>query len=546
MAAGMEPSDEMPYIPELAGDGDAHDARTPAPGADAVGGDGHAGTAISTAGIADGAHDADDAHGETVANSVNDAGGAAVADTAGDGDDGNDGNDVNDANGTPVANSVNGVDDGNDATVASGTDDANGVTDASGADSASGVAVAGVADGGDGAADDAAAYEADAAGEGATGARADGGTAADGSTATNADADPDAEGAAPDTEGTEPVRIEHPARSVAASRADVAGSAADAPHGAPAGSGDASASEAAAPCDDGNPIRSIIGKADELRKKILPSYATDANSHGNKMVGLVGVLAGCVLLFAVIASPGITKVVDIATKGGTAAEERPSAVSSDEGVEFDSGFLAMIDTDTGSANIYSTGNSEIAAKVEAHAKDGAVVYCSTESTPSWYDRKQQVRKLNIVEPIHIESMSMLTAQMPELVEVSGLANVDLSGTNSIFGAFQGDTALESADVNMLDVSGVEDMEGAFLECYSLKRLDVSTWDVSSVKNMASMFAWCGVEELDLSSWRFKGDVYADGMFLGAGSDGVGKLYLTAGNEKIEDQARSAGAQVQVV
>jgi surface protein len=264
------------------------------------------------------------------------------------------------------------------------------------------------------------------------------------------------------------------------------------------------------------------------------------------MVGLVGVLAGCVLLFAVIASPGITKVVDIATKGGTAAEERPSAVSSDEGVEFDSGFLAMIDTDTGSANIYSTGNSEIAAKVEAHAKDGAVVYCSTESTPSWYDRKQQVRKLNIVEPIHIESMSMLTAQMPELVEVSGLANVDLSGTNSIFGAFQGDTALESADVNMLDVSGVEDMEGAFLECYSLKRLDVSTWDVSSVKNMASMFAWCGVEELDLSSWRFKGDVYADGMFLGAGSDGVGKLYLTAGNEKIEDQARSAGAQVQVV
>ncbi|MBO1138226.1 phosphatidylinositol-specific phospholipase C domain-containing protein, partial [Enterococcus faecalis] len=79
--------------------------------------------------------------------------------------------------------------------------------------------------------------------------------------------------------------------------------------------------------------------------------------------------------------------------------------------------------------------------------------------------------------------------------------LDTSNIKVMHGLFYGNSKLKTVNLSGWDTSSVKDMERAFQGCSSLTSLDLSTWDVSSVTTMGSMFqGTSSLTSLDLSAW----------------------------------------------
>ena len=89
------------------------------------------------------------------------------------------------------------------------------------------------------------------------------------------------------------------------------------------------------------------------------------------------------------------------------------------------------------------------------------------------------------------------------------------------------TQLETVDLSHFNTGNVTSMQLMFDQCKKLKTLDLSGFDTHSLKYTYRMFGYCGITQLDLSSWKTSNliDVYS--MF--AGCEDLAYLNLSSFN-----------------
>lgn len=149
---------------------------------------------------------------------------------------------------------------------------------------------------------------------------------------------------------------------------------------------------------------------------------------------------------------------------------------------------------------------------------------------AWSDNVKQNATTIVIEPgvyAAVQSNSEF-AQFPELTEVKGAKNFNVSKVKDMRTMFYQDPNLVSIDVSNWDTNNVTDMGGmfgwdpklkvldvahwktkqvtamdaTFTQDAALKELDVTNWDTSSVQTMRALFSGCtSLEKLDVSKWE---------------------------------------------
>lgn len=132
---------------------------------------------------------------------------------------------------------------------------------------------------------------------------------------------------------------------------------------------------------------------------------------------------------------------------------------------------------------------------------------------------------------NITNMSRMFFGLKKLKFVSfGSAEARYKSTNvtSMVSMFNGCTALQEVNLEMIDTSSVTDMNKMFSLCSSLTELDLSGFNTSSVRYMQDMFYGCsGLINLDLSAFDTSSVMYMSDMFNGCSS--LKKLDLSSFN-----------------
>lgn len=131
---------------------------------------------------------------------------------------------------------------------------------------------------------------------------------------------------------------------------------------------------------------------------------------------------------------------------------------------------------------------------------GLVIGTSLNNGPSWITYKSQVIKMVFTEPTIIRSKVDVFDQYPNLVEIVGLEQCDISELTDLSYMFMDNPNLERLDLSNFDTSNVTNMRSMFSGCSSLTELDLSGFDTSKVTVMYTMFSGCtSLEKLDLSN-----------------------------------------------
>ncbi len=87
----------------------------------------------------------------------------------------------------------------------------------------------------------------------------------------------------------------------------------------------------------------------------------------------------------------------------------------------------------------------------------------------------------------IHDYSYLFANLPNVTNIDGLANLNLTGVTDISWMFAGCSQLVALDVNSWDVSQVTKMQATFQNCAKLATVNVANWDTHSVQYLIDTF-----------------------------------------------------------
>lgn len=120
-------------------------------------------------------------------------------------------------------------------------------------------------------------------------------------------------------------------------------------------------------------------------------------------------------------------------------------------------------------------------------------------TPNGFLQLYTVKKIEIVGKAKIiGSASDLFSELPYLVEISGLNNLDFSEVTSMYATFGYCPVLEKIDLEYLDTSNVTDMSYLFQDDYSLRNINIANFDMRNVVNFSGMFSYCkSLQKLDI-------------------------------------------------
>lgn len=170
---------------------------------------------------------------------------------------------------------------------------------------------------------------------------------------------------------------------------------------------------------------------------------------------------------------------------------------------------------------------------------GSGDYGSTDSTPPWYQYREEITSAKVsitgltstqnmfAECINLKSVDLSdfdTSQVTNMcwmfygcssLEGLDLSNLDTSSVTDMRSMFKGCTSIEGLDLSSIDTSQVTTMYNMFNACSSLKSLNLSGIDTSRVTNMCSMFYGCSsLEDLDLSGFDTSQLTNMNEMFYG--------------------------------
>ncbi len=127
---------------------------------------------------------------------------------------------------------------------------------------------------------------------------------------------------------------------------------------------------------------------------------------------------------------------------------------------------------------------------------------------------------------NVTNMSNMFYYTPNLTEINGSGNLNVSSVTNMSYMFDGCSNLQSLDVSGWDTSSVTNMEGIFYNCSNLQSLDVSDWDTSSVTNMKAIFY--GTQSLTeikgLENWNTSASTTMEIMFYNCGISSLEPLY----------------------
>lgn len=153
------------------------------------------------------------------------------------------------------------------------------------------------------------------------------------------------------------------------------------------------------------------------------------------------------------------------------------------------------------------------------------------STPPWYSVRTDITAVVVEGTLVPKSTAEWFYDCKNLVDISGLANLDMSCATSIQSMFSGCSAL--ADISVLsgwDTSKVTSMASLFSSCSTLADLTpLSGWVTASVKYFGNAFRNCtSITNVDgLSQWDVRGAT-------GSGTDREGLRYLLYGCTSLRD------------
>ena len=105
-------------------------------------------------------------------------------------------------------------------------------------------------------------------------------------------------------------------------------------------------------------------------------------------------------------------------------------------------------------------------------------------------------KLNLIGPAN-----SLFSDCGNLIDITGLDNLNTSQVTSMIGMFANCSKLSELDVSKFNTSKVTNMQDMFMNCSNLTSLDLSSFNTSKVTDMRDMFELCStLTSLDLSNF----------------------------------------------
>ena len=146
------------------------------------------------------------------------------------------------------------------------------------------------------------------------------------------------------------------------------------------------------------------------------------------------------------------------------------------------------DTDAGTFTLISEDG-----KVADFGKFTPVFSGSNIYDGDWYTPLKDVRNIIFSGKFKANySIKGMFSNLPKLVSITGLDNIDFDNVANMQDMFKGDTALTTIDGldNLRNASSVHDMSGMFQECSAITSLDLSSINFNMATSFQSMFANC--------------------------------------------------------
>ena len=146
------------------------------------------------------------------------------------------------------------------------------------------------------------------------------------------------------------------------------------------------------------------------------------------------------------------------------------------------------DTDAGTFTLISEDG-----KVADFGKFTPVFSGSNIYDGDWYTPLKDVRNIIFSGKFKANySIKGMFSNLPKLVSITGLDNIDFDNVANMQDMFKGDTALKTIEGldNLRNASSVHDMSGMFQECSAITSLDLSSINFNMATSFQSMFANC--------------------------------------------------------
>ena len=146
------------------------------------------------------------------------------------------------------------------------------------------------------------------------------------------------------------------------------------------------------------------------------------------------------------------------------------------------------DTDAGTFTLISEDG-----KVADFGKFTPVFSGSNIYDGDWYTPLKDVRNIIFSGKFKANySIKGMFSNLPKLISITGLDNIDFDNVANMQDMFKGDTALTTIDGldNLRNASSVHDMSGMFQECSAITSLDLSSINFNMATSFQSMFANC--------------------------------------------------------
>ena len=146
------------------------------------------------------------------------------------------------------------------------------------------------------------------------------------------------------------------------------------------------------------------------------------------------------------------------------------------------------DTDAGTFTLISEDG-----KVADFGKFTPIFSGSNIYDGDWYTPLKDVRNIIFSGKFKANySIKGMFSNLPKLVSITGLDNIDFDNVANMQDMFKGDIALTTIDGldNLRNASSVHDMSGMFQECSAITSLDLSSINFNMATSFQSMFANC--------------------------------------------------------
>ena len=125
----------------------------------------------------------------------------------------------------------------------------------------------------------------------------------------------------------------------------------------------------------------------------------------------------------------------------------------------------------------------------------------------------KIKKVIIENKIVPNDIAYWFCYLTNLIEISGIENLDTSSVIDMSSMFSGCSNLSSIDLSGIDTSTVTDMSSMFSGCSSLSGIDLTSINTSNVIDMNHIFSGCSsLNSINLDSLNTSNVVDINGMF----------------------------------